>query len=90
MGERLEALMRIIVGIVSGFVLGAWGIVIEIIVLLHWLYVIILGKRHKGMAEMSHDWLHELYRFYRYMVFHTNERPFPFTDRDIKGKRKFE
>ncbi len=89
MGERFEALVRIVVGIISGIIIGLWGIVAQIAAILHWFYVLIFGKRSRRVAEFCHGWVHEVYRYTRYLVFHTNERPFPFTDLD-KKKRKFE
>lgn len=90
MSERIEALVRIFVGIVSGLILGMWGIIAVLVVFLHWLYVLIFGKRNTKAAEMSHNWVHEVYRFNRYLSFHTNKRPFPFTTMDINGRKKFE
>lgn len=79
MDERAEAILRIIVGVISGFILGLWKAIVQIITILHWIYVIFTGKRHKGLAEFCNIWNTQVYRFIRYMTFTTNERPFPFT-----------
>ena len=80
MSERTEAFMRIVVAIVSGIILGLWKIVIQLVVILHWFYVIFSGKRSKDFAEFCNLWATQAYRFIRYMTFATNARPFPFSD----------
>jgi len=78
--ERKEAWMRIVVGIVSGIILGLWKALIQILGLVHWIIAIITGKRNKGIAEFSEIWNTQIYVFLRYMTFVTNDRPFPFTN----------
>ena len=80
MSERKEAWMRIVVGIVSGIILGLWKILVEIISIFHWFYVIFTGRRSKGIADFCNMWATQIYRFIRYMTFTTNSRPFPFSD----------
>jgi hypothetical protein len=78
MGERLEALLRILVGLISGLILGIWKVLIQILGVIHWIIVIIAGKRSKGIAEFSEIWNTQMYVFLRYMTFVSNKRPFPF------------
>ena len=80
MGERTEALMRIVVGIISGIIIGLWASIIEILAVIHGVYVLFAGKRSKSIADFSNMLITELYHFYRYMYFTTNKRPFPFRD----------
>ena len=80
MSERTEALMRILVAIVYGIILGIWKIVTEIVAIVHWFYVIFSGKRSRDLAEFCNLWTTQAYRFIRYMTFATNTRPFPFSD----------
>ena len=80
MSERTEALMRIVVGIVFGIILGLWKIVIQVVAVLHWFYVIFTGKRSRDLAEFCNLWNTQAYRFIRYMTFSANTRPFPFSD----------
>ena len=94
MSERKEALMRIIVGIVSSIVLSLWKIVVIILTVVHWMYSILTGKRSKGIAEFCNMWVTQAYRYARYMTLATNSRPFPFSELgrvldsvDIKHKR---
>jgi len=78
MSERIEALMRVVVGIISGIILGLWKVLIQILGIVHWVIAIITGKRNKDIAEFSEIWNTQIYIFLRYMTFVTNERPFPF------------
>ena len=50
MGERTEAWLRIVVGIVSGIILSLWKALIQILGVVHWFIVIFSGKRQKGIA----------------------------------------
>ena len=76
--ERTEALMRIPVGIVSGIILVVWRYLIAIFVILNFFYTLFSGKRMKELAEMSETWNTYQYVFMRYLIFVSNERPFPF------------
>lgn len=78
MTERTEALMRIVVGIISGIILSLWKVLIQFIGVIHWFMVIFTGRRNKGLAEFSEIWNTQMYTFLRYMTFVTNKRPFPF------------
>ena len=76
--ERKEALMRILVAIVSGIILGAWKIFVQVLRVIHFIYVLITGKRSKDFADLSETWNTQWYYFQRYMLFVNNDRPFPF------------
>ena len=78
MTERTEALMRIVVGIISGIILGLWKVIVQVVVVIHWLYVLFTGKRNREMADFCNMWVTFAYNFVRYMAFTTNKRPFPF------------
>jgi|TARA_B100002003_G_C13702104_1_gene352978 hypothetical protein len=78
MSERVEALMRIVVGIISGIILGLWKTLIQVVGIIHWIIVIVGGKRQRGIAEFSEIWNSQMYVFLRYMTFVSNKRPFPF------------
>ncbi len=77
--ERKEALMRIVVGIVSGIILEAWRYFVAALALINFFYTIFAKKRMKELAEMSEIWNTQHYIFRRYMIFESNFRPFPFT-----------
>lgn len=78
MSERKEAWMKVVVGIVSGIVLGVWRYFIIVITIIHWFFAVFTGKRKKEFAELCEIWNTQVYIFLRYMTFVTNERPFPF------------
>jgi hypothetical protein len=79
MSERSEIFMRIIVLIVCCIVLGVWKALIQIMTVVHWFVVLFTGKRNKDFANWSMIWTSQMFRFYKYMTFGTNVRPFPFT-----------
>ena len=76
--ERLETLMRIVVLIVSGIVLAAWRYLIIVFWLINFFYSVFSGKRLKELADLSEIWNTQSYIFQRYIIFESNERPFPF------------
>ncbi len=78
--ERKEALMRIVVGVISGIILKLWSTLVAAVAVIHWLYVLFTAKRHRGMAEFCNTWNTQMYRFMRYMTLTTNKRSFPFSD----------
>ncbi len=80
MDERKEALMRIVIGIVSGIILGIWGSIVKLLAILNWIIVIITGKKNKDLAEFCNIWNTQMYKFLRYMTFTTDERVFPFEE----------
>tara|TARA_Y100000034_G_scaffold116139_1_gene154096 strand:+ start:423 stop:692 length:270 start_codon:yes stop_codon:yes gene_type:complete len=80
MSERSEALMRIVVGLVSGIILSLWKALVQFITIIHFFYTLITNKRSKDLAVFCNYWDTHVYKFIRYMTFTTNERPFPFTE----------
>ena len=78
MSERTEALMRIVVGIISGLILGLWKVIVQVVVVIHWFYALFTGKRHRELAKFCNMWNTYVYNYIRYMTFNTNKRPFPF------------
>lgn len=80
MSERTEAIMRIIVGLITGLILEVWGFITMAVVLLHWFYALFTNKRSKYLAEFANKWVTVTYQWARYVSFTTNKRPFPFSD----------
>tara|TARA_Y100000034_G_scaffold116778_1_gene155503 strand:- start:314 stop:589 length:276 start_codon:yes stop_codon:yes gene_type:complete len=89
MGERKEALMRIIVGIVSGIIFAVWRWLIGVFAIVNFVYTIFAGKRLKELAVLSEIWNSQWYVFQRYLIFLSNKRPFPFSKLE-KSMSKFE
>ena len=84
--ERKEAWFRIIVGIVSGVILGVWKALVIILAIVNWFIVIFSGKRNRGLAEFSEYWNTETYKLIRYLTFVSNKRPFPFSSMERISK----
>jgi len=80
MSERTEAILRIPIGIISAIIIELWKIIIQVIVVIHWIYVIFTGKRNKGLSEFTNKWVTYVYNYLRYTTFATNKRPFPFNE----------
>ena len=76
--ERNEALMRIVVGIVSGIIFYVWAYVILLFIIVNLIYTLIKGQKSKDIAELCEIFNTQIYVFWRYMTFVSNERPFPF------------
>ena len=77
--ERLEALMRIIVLIICGFIGYFWSMLAGVLVLFNWLHALVFGFRNKTLAEFIEYYVTFAYTVGRYMAGVSNERPFPFT-----------
>ncbi len=76
--ERIEALIRIAVFVVSGFILLIWRTFTYTITLINLIYTLMVGKRLRDVAELSEIWNTQWYIFQRYIIFVSNQRPFPF------------
>lgn len=79
MDERREALMRIVVGIVSGIIMGLWSALVRVLVFIHTIFTLATGERNKDLADFCEIFNTQFYVFIRYMTFVSNKRPFPFT-----------
>ncbi len=86
MSERSEALMRIVVGIVTGIILGVWKGLIQLVALFHFFYALFTNKRSKVLADFAEYWNIQIYKYIRYMTFVSNHRPFPFSELDKELK----
>lgn len=78
MGERIENILRIPLGIICGIICAIWTFVATILVVVQWFHVILLGSRHHGLAQYTNNWLTYFYALFRYMMLISNERPWPF------------
>lgn len=77
--ERKEAIMRIIVGIISGIILEVWGIVVKVLGIINWFIQLFKAKRNRRLAKFCEPWNTEMYKYLRYMTAMSNHRPFPFS-----------
>ncbi len=87
--ESSEALMRIVVGIVSGIILSLWKMLVIALGVVNFLVALVTSKRNREIADFCEIWNTQMYIFLRYMTFVSNERPFPFKKMD-KNISKFE
>ena len=86
--EAEEALFRIPVFIVTGIILCGFAHLIVLLIIVNFFIVLFAAKREKEIAEFCEYFNTESYRFYKYMTFMTNERPFPFSSMQRLGKFK--
>jgi len=77
--ERGEALFRILVLIISGIILGLWKALVCILVVINFFITLFTGKRNRDMADFCEYWNTEVYKFFHYITFVSNNRPFPFS-----------
>lgn len=73
-----EVWMRIPVFIVSGIILNVWGFFILCFAIAQLILILLEGKRNKELLEMCNIYLIQIYVFIKYVVFLSEERPFPF------------
>jgi len=78
MYERTEALMRIVVLIITGIILGLWKALIQILVVVQLVIVMIVSTKNKELANFCDIWNKQVYAYLRYVAFVNNKRPFPF------------
>ena len=76
--ERFEALMRIPVVIISGMILVLWRSLIYLLVILNFIYILIFNKRLREFVEMGEFWNAQWHQFWTYIIFASNDMPFPF------------
>ena len=76
--ERIEALVRIVIFIISGLILSVWRVLTYVLVITNLVYTLFAGKRLRDVAELSELWNTQWYVFQRYIIFVSNQRPFPF------------
>jgi hypothetical protein len=77
---RKEALVRLLVSIVTGIVLYLWGYAVGIIIFINWLIVLIIGRKVLAIDRFCSLWADEVGRNVRYLTFESNEKAFPFNE----------
>ena len=84
--ERKEAWFRILILIISGIILGLWKSLICILVIVNFCITAYSGKRNRNVADFCEYWNTEVYKFFHYITFVSNDRPFPFSGLDKLNK----
>jgi len=77
--ERLEAIIRVFIAIISGFILSIWFWIIKIFTIVNFIITLVTGDRNKELSRYCEIWTTQAYHYAKYVMFGTNKRPFPFT-----------
>jgi hypothetical protein len=77
--NRRELWMRIPVFILSGVILYVWGFFILIFSLAQLVLLLVEGKKEKEFVHISSVFSNQIYTFFKYITFLSDERPFPFS-----------
>jgi len=72
--SRLELLVRIVWFIVSSIVVWFFSIIALICVVVHWFYILITGKRHRGLNNLIKDYVIYRTKVLAYGLMVTEER----------------
>lgn len=73
--SRLELIIRFIWGFFAYIVLAIIAIFAYLAVILQWLHILFLGKRHPALAKFVNQWLSAMTGWYFYVLLATDERP---------------
>ena len=73
--SRLELFIRFFWGIVVAIVLGIVGVFAAIAMMVQWLHILFLGKRHPALSKFITAWYAATAGLYFYMYLSTDERP---------------
>ena len=76
--NKKEIWMRIPVFILLGVILYVWGFFILIFSLVQLVVLLTEGKKEKEFSHISSMFSNQIYIFFKYITFLSNERPFPF------------
>ena len=73
--SRTEILFRIVWGIIAGIVLFIFGMVAFLALIIQFFYVLIYGKRQRGLFDFIKIVGVQRFRLSLYLTFVTDERP---------------
>lgn len=77
---------RLVVLIVSGIIFYFWNILIAIVFIINFIIAIITGKPNQSLSDFGAIWVKEIYRAVQYLLFISEERPFPFKSIQFNNK----
>jgi len=72
--SRLELFIRIAWFLVSSIVLSVFGIVAGLCTALHWVYILVTGKRHRGLNSLIRNYVVYRTKVLAYAFMLTEER----------------
>jgi uncharacterized protein YqhQ len=78
--EQKQAMFRVLVLIISGIIFYFWTFAVFVMMLINIIFALFSGKNNKPITEFSEIWLNEIIRLCRYLLFLSNEKPFPFAE----------
>jgi hypothetical protein len=87
MKSKRDIWMRIPVFIVSGAILYVWGFFVLIFSLVQLIFILTEKRKEKEFLNISSMFSNQVYCFFRYVSFISEEKPFPF-EKIKKGKKK--
>jgi Domain of unknown function (DUF4389) len=87
MESKRNIWMRIPVFIISGAILYVWGFFVLIFSLVQLIFILTEKKKEKEFLKISSIFSSQIYCFFRYISFISEEKPFPFGEIK-KGKKK--
>ena len=79
MKSKRNLWMRIPVFILSGMILHVWGFFVLIFSLAQLVLLLVGGKKEKEFTHISSMFSNQIYTFFKYITFLSDERPFPFS-----------
>jgi hypothetical protein len=87
MKSKRNIWMRIPVFIVSGMIVYVWGFFVLIFSLVQLILILTERKKEKEILNISSMFSNQIYCFFKYISFISEEKPFPF-EKIKKGKKK--
>ena len=73
--SRLELFIRIIYAIPIAIVLWLFSFLVGLVQIILWLYILILGRRHKTLSDFIKMYVTYVFRVRAYLDLVTDERP---------------
>ena len=72
---RIELLVRIIYWILIAIVLGVYGFIATICLIIQWIHILILGRRNESLSDNIKGYLGYMIHVMLYTYFMTDKRP---------------
>ncbi len=73
--SRLELFIRFVWYFICAIVIAIVGIFAYIAVIVQWLHILLLGKRHPALAKFVNAWYTQVAQVIFYVLLATDERP---------------
>ncbi len=83
--NREDALMRIVVAIVSGIIFYFWMYAIFAFFIANLIYTLINGEKSLEISNLCVTFNKKIFDFWNYITFNSDEKPFPFENLNKKN-----